>query len=318
MDQKQDFELNSRRSQAYQIVKYMLLILNIMIVTTTAMVTIIVCLIPNIIHEKRLVIENAISFFQTGNLSIEPDHGGQFQLRSPLSELEIVRLVRYAILGLSALILINQSIAAYGLFRERSCPILASTTFIGVIGQLSLYVLPASVFLIILLYLMFSISYVILLNHLQAKQPPRASSRASSIEPTYRGCCCRCKGCVCTTTTAATTFQQSLMPATINPSRKTSIQSNSNTPYYYGSLGRRGRDTRMILNQLEQANKEIYSVPRQRIANTATTLRPSNKFSNLNADSNSANVYAAGGGVRRGSIGYNYVPFERAKDSIIM
>ena len=215
-----------------------------MIATTTASVTIIICLIPNIINEKREVIEDAINFYETGCLSrIDPETSiVTNHQQTGLSKLDIVSILRYIIIAISGLIILNQSLAVYGLFREKSCPILASTTFIGLIGQLSIYVLPSSIFITILLYIVLSISFVIMLNHIesQSKHPVRANSRAPSVDPQNRCnkvCCCRCKSCLCT----SSMYQpqcNAAVTATINPSRKTSIQSQAypNPPYYYGSL----------------------------------------------------------------------------------
>src|SRR5699024_77211 len=136
-----------------------------------------------------------------------------------------------------ACIILNQTLAVYGLFREKSCYILISCTFIGLVGQLTLFMLPAPIFLLIFLYLVFCVAFVIQLGHLDslAKQPlpsMRSVSRASSLEPqicSSKACCCRCKGCLCNQT--ATNVP---ITATINPNRKTSMpitQPSQNVPY---------------------------------------------------------------------------------------
>lgn len=353
MDQRQQQIVRemSRNSVPFQVVKYILLILNISIVTTTAIVTIIVCLLPTIIYEKKLSVESALNFIETGNL-IPEKHRKQASFPNGYSEeqkanlvqltaqeVDTIRFIRYLILGLSAVIILNQTLAVYGLFRERSCYILLSSTFIGLVGQLSLFVLPAPIFLLIVLYLVFSISYVILINHLDSKAKNlslsngRSSvSRMSSLEPQMCGaskvCCCRCKGCLCTPTSLA----PPAMTATINPNRKTSmpymapvsaLHPNPSVPYYYGSLGRKSRESRLYLSQLQAAaaakpdiSSDIYGHridPRQ-VNPASTSLKTSNKFTNLGMD-NFKSPYST---VRRDSSGYNYANLERLNNSTMI
>ena len=172
-------------------------------------------------------------------------------------------------------------------------------------------------------------AFVIQLGHLDslAKQPlpsMRSVSRASSLEPqicSSKACCCRCKGCLCNQT--ATNVP---ITATINPNRKTSMpitQPSQNVPYYYGSLGRKSRESRVYLSQLQAmksdpVNDIIYAQPRQPAPRMATTnnatLKPGTKFTNLSMD-NYKSPYAT---VRRESTGYNYANLDRVNNSTMI
>lgn len=366
MDQQKMRRLElSRRSAPYQVVKYILLLLNIMVVASTAIVTIIICLLPTIIYEKKLSVESALSFFETGTLAqTKADRGSSRtsfeQQESDLAklstqEVETIRIIRYIILGLAGGIIINQTLAVYGLFCERSCYILLSSTFLGLVGQLSLFVLPATIFLLIVLYLIFSITFVVQLHHFESlaklpHQTGRSVSRASSLEPYGKTCCCRCRGCLCSSMSFGGPPQPQPMPtATINASRKTSIPYSQQqqqqqqqqqhqpaqlnhvvnpVPYYYGSLGRKTRESRMYLSQLQAAMKQNEGVAmpgdvyggqqRNRLnsnSNMPNQLKPSNKFANLAAENSFKNPY---GTVRRESSGYNYANIDRFNNSTMI
>lgn len=346
--QRQKFSIIAPKSVLYQTIKYVLLILNIMIVTTTAIVTIIVCLLPSIINEKKRTIENVLSFIQTGNVIIANDlqsselsinndgHNSNQRIlndeQQKLSseDIETIRHIRYIILGLSACIILNQTLAVYGLFREQTCHVLISCVIIGLIGQLSLFILPGAVFHLILLYLIVSIGYVIQLGHLNSitKQPPpvstRTTSRASSVEPfgTNKGsCCCRCKGCMCggpipaIVTPINTNHRKCSMPVQSNQAA-----TSANIPYYYGSLGRKSRETKQFLNQLQtmRPDPEIYGGPRILNRNNMTNqsfFKSNNKMhnqANLNLDNY---LY---GNLNRDVPNYGYVALERDNNSTMI
>lgn len=348
----------SRKSVPYQVVKYILLLLNIMIVSSTAIVTVIICLLPTIIYEKKLSVESALNFFETGTFMNEKTDRTKLSSSSSRSfdqqeadlvklssqEVETIRIIRFVILGLSAGVILNQTVAVYGLFRERTCYILLSSTFIGLVGQLSLFVLPATIFLLIVLYLTFSITFVVLLHHLDslAKLGPqmgRSVSRASSLEPFGKTCCCRCRGCLCSSMTfgGGPPQPQPMPTATINANRKTSIPYSQQqqtaplnhvvnpVPYYYGSLGRKSRESRMYLSQLQAMKPETgmpndpYGQQRSRLNSnamgTGTQLKPSNKFANLSVENSFKSPY---GTVRRESAGYNYANLDRFNNSTMI
>ncbi|XP_046910845.1 uncharacterized protein LOC124492094 [Dermatophagoides farinae] len=348
--QRNLFQLISRNSMPFQIVKYVLLILNIMIVATTAIVTIIVCLLPTIIYEKKLALDNASAFLKTGNLQQQQqlnydrrslDEHELIQLSA--QEIDTIRLVRYFILALSSLIILNQTLAVYGLFKERSFNILISTVVIGLIGQLSLFVLPASIFILITIYLIFSISYVIILNHLNlmVREPQirqQVTSRAPSIEPSQRTCCCRCKSCQCMNVMT----NQSVGSAIIDNvlvNRKASIHTNhlpqpssssypnNQVPYYYGSLGRgKSRNAELRPGSINQstsvANSENIYAQRPPIHHHSHSrspgLRPTNKCSNMNLVDTISGGFQSRKEMTPTPTTTNYFAFEMSKDTDII
>lgn len=348
--QRNLFQLISRNSMPFQIVKYVLLILNIMIVATTAIVTIIVCLLPTIIYEKKLALDNASAFLKTGNLQQQQqlnydrrslDEHELIQLSA--QEIDTIRLVRYFILALSSLIILNQTLAVYGLFKERSFNILISTVVIGLIGQLSLFVLPASIFILITIYLIFSISYVIILNHLNlmVREPQirqQVTSRAPSIEPSQRTCCCRCKSCQCMNVMT----NQSVGSAIIDNvlvNRKASIHTNhlpqpssssypnNQFPYYYGSLGRgKSRNAELRPGSINQstsvANSENIYAQRPPIHHHSHSrspgLRPTNKCSNMNLVDTISGGFQSRKEMTPTPTTTNYFAFEMSKDTDII
>lgn len=345
--QRNFFQIISRNSMPFQIVKYVLLILNIMIVATTAIVTIIVCLLPTIIYEKKLALDNASAFLRTGNLQQlnynrqSLDENELIQLST--QEIDTIRLVRYFILALSSLIILNQTLAVYGLFKERSFHILISTVVIGLIGQLSLFALPASIFILITIHLIFSISYVIILNHLnQMASDPKirqqATSRAPSIEPSQRTCCCRCKSCLCTVTTNQSVGSTIVDNVLVN--RKASFHANqlsqpssssypnNQVPYYYGSLGRgKSRNPESRPGSISQSinvaknNENIYA-QRPPIYHHSQTrspgLRPNNKSSNMNLVEPISGGFQSRKEMTPTPPTTNYFAFEMSKDTDII
>ena len=347
--QRNLFQLISRNSMPFQIVKYVLLILNIMIVATTAIVTIIVCLLPTIIYEKKLALDNASAFLKTGNLQQQQqlnydrrslDEHELIQLSA--QEIDTIRLVRYFILALSSLIILNQTLAVYGLFKERSFNILISTVVIGLIGQLSLFVLPASIFILITIHLIFSISYVIILNHLNlmVREPQirqQVTSRASSIEPSQRTCCCRCKSCLCTVTTNQSVGSTIVDNVLVN--RKASFHANqlsqpssssypnNQVPYYYGSLGRgKSRNAELRPGSINQStsvanNENIYSQrpPIHHHSHSRSPgLRPTNKCSNMNLVDTISGGFQSRKEMTPTPPTTNYFAFEMSKDTDII
>lgn len=320
----------SRKSLPYQIIKYVLLILNIMIVATTAIISIIVSLLPSIIYEKKLQFDNISQFFRTGNILFNEQAHSQMNInkkyddpmmvhendiiRLTAQEIDNIRLIRFVILGLAAMIILNQTLSVFGLFKERSFYILISTVIIGLIGQLSLFVLPASIFILITIHIIFSLCYVITLNHLnlmakESNRKTRSPSRSSIYDlPTSKHCCCRCKTCICN--------------HPIDTGGKQTYQNVSS--YYYGSLGRKNRDSRQI-GQYQSIipSTAIKSPPNdnfyaQRLPYRASPFKPAKISGNLNLIDRSQSIYPNSSPRKELIPIGNYFEFERSKNSNII
>lgn len=320
----------SRKSLPYQIIKYVLLILNIMIVATTAIISIIVSLLPSIIYEKKLQFDNISQFFRTGNILFNEQHSSMNInkkydesmmvnendiIRLTAQEIDNIRLIRFIILGLAAMIILNQTLSVFGLFKERSFYILISTVIIGLIGQLSLFVLPASIFILITIHTIFSLCYVITLNHLnlmakESNRKTRSPSRSSIYDlPTSKHCCCRCKTCSCN--------------YPMDTGGKQSYQNVS--PYYYGSLGRKNRDSRQMFGQYQSiipsttikssTNDNFYA---QRLPYRASPFKPAKISANLNLIDRGQSVYSNSAPRKELIPIGSYFEFERSKDSNII
>lgn len=218
---------------SYQVVKYILLMLNIMLVTTTAILIVIVCLLP-------IMRTNSGTNYEAQVINL---------VRClSIYEIDTIRIFRHAVLGISAAIIINQSLAVYGLFRERPGLIMFSTTLLGMLTQVIIFVLPTNAFLLLLVYIVLSIVYIVLLNRIleMTKSASRTgrSSNATGMLEQQKTCGCRC--------TPTNSYYQ---PATIiSPTRKPSMPGqyyqSGGASYYYGSLGRRAREPRPALNSM--------------------------------------------------------------------
>ncbi|OTF81418.1 hypothetical protein BLA29_002460 [Euroglyphus maynei] len=311
-----------------------------MIVATTAIVTITVCLLPTIIYEKKLALDNASAFIRTGNLQ-QFNHNRRSLNENELiqlstQEIDTIRLVRYFILALSSLIILNQTLAVYGLFKERSLHILISTVVIGLIGQLSLFALPASIFILITIYLIFSITYVIILNHVNQMVRQQVTTRAPSIEPSQRTCCCRCKSCQCMATTnqsVGSTIVDNVLVnrkasfhANPSPQPSSSSYPNNQVPYYYGSLGRgKSRNPESRPGSISQSitvaknNENIYAQrPPIYHQSRSPGLRPTNKFSNMNLVDTISGGFQSRKEMTPTPITTNFFAFEMSKDTDII
>ena len=260
-DVQEKFIYLSQRSVLYQSLKYLILTLNIFLVSTCSIISIIVCLIPSAIIERKNAVEKAINSLQSGNISQVIMSTIANSSEDHQHDSDSGRFIRYLTLVAAILVIFNQTLNVFGLFHDQICIILVSSIFLAIIGQIGLFVLPNSAFILILIFIIACILLIVEMANL--KRQVRESLKAKPFNASYRKAA-TCESC------------RNSFPAATKPM----------PTQYYGSLGRRPQESRIFYPHYHP--QSIQSMDWQPASGS---LRASNKFHNLSVDQN-RNIYA--------------------------